>query len=657
MSPSNPASAFPLILVIDDQLGAPAGPTGDRADVCRHLGLRDITHSPDDPKAWPVAENNTIADAVFVRGQSYGSDGTLKNDLPVALQEVEKYWNLTHDLSTHALIGRRCGMVLLDLDFPLADGSGARFGLEIMKAIDARFRPEPPPVIMFSAVQEGDVARDYAEAGGREFFPKPRRDETKQLKELLRVHGLVQDGGFPEERDEERNRGRERLVGSSLALLKALRAARRTAGTNLPVLIRGERGTGKDLLARFIHLWRWWLKPECEVTQRRDATRRGGHACGDQDYSEIRTFNVTGIPETLLESELFGHEVGAFTGAVTSKAGGFEKAKHGVVFLDEIGDLPPACQPKLLRILQAGKGRRIGATDEYDVAAKVLAATNAEVERQTSEGDDFRADLLDRLRSGGTVVLPALRDRMEDLPVIARAVLDEIDKRSGYNGRAIEDSAMRVLLGDVAGGRPNPWPGNVRTLRSVLARVVEEYPKLRYVFPAHLRMEGGDAWTPTRDEGFAALVEDFSAAARSGEVDVEAIDTRYADAMLTHIEAVAREIKNDVNGDMSKVYTPLCRRLLPGEVGRREARLIATWEAKPENSRGGKPSITSHCKRMLQSLLGRLRLDASPSAAVRFPTLMALMALVSGKGGGPEPGTGPSAEPELGCRAEDGEGA
>jgi transcriptional regulator with GAF, ATPase, and Fis domain len=209
--------------------------------------------------------------------------------------------------------------------------------------------------------------------------------------------------------------------------------------TDATVLIRGETGTGKELVARALH----------------QASRR---------YDRVLvTVNCAALPETLIESELFGHERGAFTGAVDRRLGRFELAMGGTIFLDEIGDLPPGTQVKLLRVLQERQFERVGGRSTLSVDVRIIAATNRNLEAAMQEGT-FRADLYYRLNVF-PVVVPSLRDRVEDIPELALHFLDHYAHKTGRTYQGINPATMERLLA-------YHWPGNVRELENVIERAV-----------------------------------------------------------------------------------------------------------------------------------------------------------------------------------------
>lgn len=231
----------------------------------------------------------------------------------------------------------------------------------------------------------------------------------------------------------------EDVVGDNAALRRVLKEVETVAPTDATVLVRGETGTGKELIARAVHN----LSP-----------RRG------------RTFikiNCAAIPTGLLESELFGHEKGAFTGAIMQKVGRFELANGGTLFLDEVGDIPVELQPKLLRVLQEQEFERLGSTKTLRVNVRLIAATNRDL-GQMAEGGRFRSDLYYRLNVF-PVVLPPLRERRDDVPRLVRHFAQNVARRMGRRIESVPNDVMEALV-------QYPWPGNVRELENVIERAV-----------------------------------------------------------------------------------------------------------------------------------------------------------------------------------------
>ena len=258
-------------------------------------------------------------------------------------------------------------------------------------------------------------------------------EEIQQLKDQLHQENVA----LREEIDETSMF--EEIIGKSAALRKVLSRVETVAATDSTVLIYGETGTGKELIARAIH----------------NLGRRGAQA-----FVKI---NCAAIPTGLLESELFGHEKGAFTGAITQRIGRFELANHGTVFLDEIGEIPLELQPKLLRVLQEREFERLGNSRTMRTGARLVAATNRDLSAMVAE-NKFRSDLFYRL-DVFPIHVPALRDRGEDIPILVRHFVHHFSRRLGKNIDSIPTPAMTALT-------EYNWPGNIRELQNVIERAV-----------------------------------------------------------------------------------------------------------------------------------------------------------------------------------------
>ncbi len=242
---------------------------------------------------------------------------------------------------------------------------------------------------------------------------------------------------YPERDQAERTF--ERIIGNSAALESVLDQVEQVAPTDSTVLIEGETGTGKELIAHAIH----------------NASQR----CG-------RTFiklNCAAIPLDLLESELFGHEKGAFTGAIAQKIGRFEMADKGTLFLDEVGDIPPALQPKLLRVLQEQEFERLGSGRTHQVNVRLIAATNRDLAKMVVQGQ-FRSDLYYRLNVF-PVSLPALRERREDIPALVKHFMETFSRRMGKQVDFISPETMTAF-------QSYSWPGNIRELQNLVERAI-----------------------------------------------------------------------------------------------------------------------------------------------------------------------------------------
>ena len=257
--------------------------------------------------------------------------------------------------------------------------------------------------------------------------------EIEALKDQLSKENAY----LEEEARTERNF--EDIVGQSDALRRVLKQVETVAPTGSTVLIRGETGTGKELIARALH----------DLSPRRERT--------------FVKLNCAAIPTGLLESELFGHEKGAFTGAISQKVGRFELAHRGTLFLDEVGDIPPELQPKLLRVLQEQEFERLGSTKTIKVDVRLVAATNCDLAAMVADGG-FRSDLYYRLNVF-PLVLPPLRERTDDIPPLVRHFTQRFARRMGRRIETISSAVMDVLV-------RYPWPGNIRELQNVIERAV-----------------------------------------------------------------------------------------------------------------------------------------------------------------------------------------
>jgi formate hydrogenlyase transcriptional activator len=258
-------------------------------------------------------------------------------------------------------------------------------------------------------------------------------DEIEALKDKLQQEKVY----LEEEARTEHHFGE--IIGQSAALRRVLKGVETVAPTDSTVLIRGETGTGKELVARALH----------SLSPRRDRT--------------FVKLNCAAIPTGLLESELFGHEKGAFTSAITQKVGRFELAHRGTLFLDEVGDIPPQLQPKLLRVLQEQEFERLGSTHTIRVDVRLVAATNRDLAQMVADGQ-FRSDFYYRLNVF-PIVLPPLRERREDIPMLARHFTQRFARRMGRRIETIPAAVMEALV-------RYPWPGNIRELGNVIERAV-----------------------------------------------------------------------------------------------------------------------------------------------------------------------------------------
>jgi formate hydrogenlyase transcriptional activator len=288
------------------------------------------------------------------------------------------------------------------------------------------------------------------------------------------------------------------IVGESVGLRRVLKEVETVAPTDSTVLICGETGTGKELIARALH----------ELSPRQGRT--------------FVKLNCAAMPTGLLESELFGHEKGAFTGAICQKVGRFELAHQGTLFLDEVGDIPPELQPKLLRVLQEQEFERLGSTRTIKVDVRLVAATNRDLAAMVADGT-FRADLYYRLNVF-PVVLPPLRERPEDIPRLVRHFTQRFARRMGRRIETIPSAVMDVLT-------RYPWPGNVRELQNVIERAVILSPG------PSLQVPPGDL---QREEGGGMRDEDNPSPAHPSSL-IPPPSKTLADAEREHILGALRE--------------------------------------------------------------------------------------------------------------------
>jgi two-component system NtrC family response regulator len=326
-------------------------------------------------------------------------------------------------------------LILCDMKMPVMDG------LEFLAAL--RQRQDPTPVIVITAFGSIETAVEAMRAGAVDYVTKPvNREELRlAMARVLETKRLREENRSLRERLAG-GRAADRLLGQSPAIRQLREMLLRLAESDAPVLLRGESGVGKELAARALHY---------------DGPRAAS--------GNFVVLNCAAIPAELLESELFGHRKGSFTGAVRDHTGKFEAAHNGTLFLDEIGDMPLALQAKLLRALQEGEVTPIGENQARRVNVRVVAATNQPLEERIAEGV-FRQDLYYRL-AVVPVVIPALRARTEDIAPLLHHFL----ARCGAAGATISDGAMVRL-------RTHGWPGNVRELENLVMRACALRPGL-----------------------------------------------------------------------------------------------------------------------------------------------------------------------------------
>ena len=322
-------------------------------------------------------------------------------------------------------------LVITDLKMPKIDG------IEFLKTIKDH-RPETV-VILITAYASGETAVNAMKEGAYDYVEKGgSNEELKQIvRQALLKKGLV--GSQPASKTPASETSFCGMIGTSREMARVFAIIKKIANTPANILILGESGTGKELVARAIH----------------DNSSRS--------KMPFMTINSGGIPENLLESELFGYTKGSFTGAYADRAGLFELAKGGTVFLDEIGELPPVLQVKLLRVVQEKTFRRIGGAEDIKVDVRIISATNQNLQSRVKKGE-FREDLYFRLNVI-PIHMPPLRERKEDIPLLTKHFIEKYAREFGKEVRTISSYAMELLMG-------YPFPGNIRELENIIERGV-----------------------------------------------------------------------------------------------------------------------------------------------------------------------------------------
>ncbi len=400
----------------------------------------------------------------------------------VGLQQLVASWGYTVEAACDGMealqkvTAFRPGIVLTDLVMPRMNG------LDLLRSLQEQ--GDDVTTVILTAQGTVETAVEAIKKGAYDYLTKPidlqrlrillgqilERQETLREVKVLRRQ-LREQGAFGQ------------LIGNSPEMRKIYHIIEQAAPTAASVLISGESGTGKELVAQTIHQ----LSPR--VT------------------SPYVPINCAAIPDTLLESELFGHEKGAFTGAIERRQGCFELAHHGTLFLDEIAEMTPATQVKLLRVLQERTFRRLGGRTEQAVDIRVIAATNADPPEAVQRGQ-LREDLYYRLNVFA-IRLPPLRDRKEDLPLLIQAFINDFNERNDRTVAAVDQPVMKIL-------ESYSWPGNVRELRNVIERAtivadgrfigVKDLPRL--IDTGHAAQPASEGLTPgtTVDEAERRLI-------------------------------------------------------------------------------------------------------------------------------------------------------
>jgi two-component system nitrogen regulation response regulator NtrX len=379
------------------------------------------------PKVMIVDDEEAIRTSLKMTFEYEGFNCVLAANGPAALKIAEK---------------ESPDLVFLDIKMPQMDG------MEVLKKL--REAPNPAPVVVLSG--HGNIANavEATKLGAFDFIEKPPEAERLLVvaRNALRERRLVQENTQLKLAFDERYR----MVGESPALVAVEDAIQRAAPTNATVLITGESGVGKELVARAIH---------------RNSHRK------DEAFVQV---NCAAIPEELIESELFGHEKGSFTGATEKQIGKFELAHQGTIFLDEVGDMSLRTQAKVLRVLQEGEVERIGSQKTTHVDVRVIAATNKNLE-EAIEKEEFREDLYFRL-SVIPIAVPPLRERRQDIPVLLEHFRRQFASENNMRPKTFSEEAIAALS-------ERPWRGNIRELKNAVERLLIMVPDDE-IRPQHL---------------------------------------------------------------------------------------------------------------------------------------------------------------------------
>lgn len=397
--------------------------------------------------------------------------------------------------------GERFSLIITDLKMP---GAGGLDVLERSKALDPACQ-----VIVVTAYATPESAISAIKQGAYDYIQKPFKVDQAEVvvERALEKYDLVSENLYLKERLEDRTRFGA-LIGQSDPMRQVFERIARVAPTQSTVLITGESGTGKELVARELH-------------QRSDVSE-----------GPFRPISCGAIPENLIESELFGHVEGAFTGADQDKKGLFEAAEGGTVFLDEIGELPKSTQVKLLRVLQEKKIKPVGGNREFEIDCRILAATNRDL-REAVEAGTFREDLFYRLNVI-PIELPPLRQRREDLPLLLEHFVEQYADEVGHPVEGVTADAKRILLN-------YSYPGNVRELENVVQRAVT--------------LETGDMITTDvlpynmQEESFDRVTRDLEIPEDGLDLEamVEQLERQLIDKALEEADGVKKEAAELLN--------------------------------------------------------------------------------------------------------------
>lgn len=367
---------------------------------------------------------------------------------------------------------------------------------------------------IIEATQRG--AHDVLRKESLAFELRPIVESALQIQDDRRSAGQP-DAEMP------KHDGRVKMIGISRALQEVFKLVGRVARSDAPVLIAGESGTGKELVAKAVH----------EYSPRRQ--------------KEMITINCGAIPENLLESELFGHEKGSFTGAIARRAGRFEQADGGTLFLDEIGDMPLSIQVKLLRVLQDGSFSRVGSNETLTTDVRIVAATHKNLVEEVA-GGRFREDLYYRLNVV-EIKIPALRERMEDIPLLAEYFLQRITRKNGMARIRISAEAITTL-------QTHHWPGNVRELENTIARACA-LATSQILLPADIPLASSPRKSPA---GFAAAIDQVINDAPSGTDLIAWLSSEIAGRVLERAGGDLKEASVALNIPLAELRKLLAQK-------------------------------------------------------------------------------------------------
>ena len=378
-----------------------------------------------------------------------------------ALQRLGHVCTIVHDLAgaTDELQHGTFDVIVTDLVMDSPDAG--------LKVLEAARRTQPnAETIMVTAHGDVPTAKAAIKGGAYDFIEKPLDlDVFRNLVNRAAQTVLLRDQNTQLQQEVNQRFGLEGIIGQSPGIQQVLTTVRQVAGTDIPVLITGESGTGKELIARAVHRKSKRVK------------------------KPFKPLNCAGLSASILESELFGHIKGAFTGADKHREGVFEYSDSGTLFLDEIGDMPLDMQAKLLRVLESGEVVRVGDNEPRHVDVRLISATNHDLDKLVKD-DKFRDDLMFRIK-GVQIHLPALRERREDIALLVRHYAQHYAARMEKDTLAISDDAMTALM-------QYDWPGNVRQLMNVVQNMVivaaDGTIELEHV-PIELRSGDGDGST------------------------------------------------------------------------------------------------------------------------------------------------------------------